>query len=161
MAMTKTCALQDCPNQFPVPSNTRRKQEYCCNAHRQKAYRLRKQPVPKRNDQIVTIKSISQLDTMLGDLPVDQLHSLQSKIESLIKLRTSQKVDEPFLYFRKGKGIIHLAVNRNVTICGRATNKMNEVQPSGQDRICQRCSQVRERGMWWKGWRQTFDDSEL
>lgn len=152
------CALPNCKNSVPHGPKTRRKREYCSNAHRQKAYRLRNQPAPKRNGLDVTIPNYKQMLKVLGDLPLDQLQALQEHIALLLQNRDKKNVEESFLYFQKGGGVVHLAVSKNVTICGRETDAMQGVPPSAKDRICSHCTKVREKGTWWKTWRKQFGD---
>lgn len=155
---SSTCALSTCTNIVSHQPISRRKREYCSNACRQKAYRLRTQPALKRNRTAVTISTYEQMLKLLQELPIDQLQAIHEQTDMLLQQRSTEKTDEPFLYFRKGSGVVHLTVSRNVTICGKETNKMTNIEPTGTDRICKQCSKVRQNGTWWKTWRKEFGD---
>ncbi len=103
---------------------------------------------------------------VLDTLTTDQLVSLQDRIAVRLHQRAKPQPNAvsavliaPFLYFRKGIGVVHLAVSRNVSICGRATQDMTEVEPDDITRICQRCAKVRDSGAWWAGWREAFGET--
>ena len=160
------CALPSCPNTITHRPSDRRKREYCSNACRQKAHRLRQRPAIERNGTGVTISSYDQIIMVLDELTTDQLVSLQDRIAVRLQQRAKPQPNAvsavpvaPFLYFRKGTGVVHLAVSRNVSICGRTTQDMTAVEPDDITRICQRCAKVRDRGTWWAGWREAFGDS--
>lgn len=151
------CALPGCNQTITHSPKDRRKREYCSNACRQKAYRLRHRLTRERNEKSVTISSYEQMLPLLDSLTTDQLEALQSQIA----VRLNQQRPEPttsFLYFRKGSGVIHLAVSQNVSICGRGTKEMKEVQPNEGHRICHTCAKLRDKGTWWDGWRDLFSD---
>ena len=149
-----SCALPGCNNTFTHNPSDRRKREFCSNRCKQKAYRLRKQPALERN---VTISSYEQMLGLLDTLTTDQLEALQERTQVRLHQRAKQPAEEPtspFLYFRKGSGVVHLAVSRNVSICGRETQSMSEVQPNDQDHICSYCTRTRDSGTWWENWRE-------
>ena len=113
---------------------------------------------PKRNENTVTINEYKDVISILDEMPIDQLQKLHKRVVAVIAKRQAPDVDEDFLYFRKGEGVVHLAVNRHVTICGRPTNEMVRVETDSGSRICSRCAKARERSKWWQDWRKYFGD---
>lgn len=138
----KCCALPGCENLAPAQAaGARRQRNYCSNACRQKAYRDRHHLL-KRNTKTVTFWE--QAADAIDHLTQAQLHSLKQRIDAKLDLcTTTATVERPPLalpaptcvsqacqlvqpqsaatdlfYLRKGKGIIHLAVNHCVAGLG-------------------------------------------
>ncbi len=177
------CALPGCNN--PVPpqaAGARRKRDYCSNACRQKAYRNRHHSLVKRNTQFVTFWE--QAADAIEHLTQAQLHSLKQRIDAKLGISAtaadsvrkllvpptptrasrsrqpaqSQSTQAELLCLRKGKGVVHLAVNRHLTLCGKDADPMQDAAYQ-EDQLCQRCRTIRDTQTWWQSWREAFDDT--
>lgn len=178
-----TCALPGCNNPVPLQATSaRRKRDYCSNACRQKAYRDRHRPLIKLNTKTVTFWE--QAADAIDHLTQAQLYSLKQRIDTKLGINTTtatverlpralpaptrvsqarQPVQSPsaaadLLCLRKGKGVIHLAVNRRLTLCGKDADPMQDTAYQ-EDKLCQRCRTIRDTQTWWQSWREAFDDS--
>lgn len=177
------CALPGCNNLVPAQAaGARRKRDYCSNACRQIAYRDRHHPLIKRNIQTVTFWE--QAANAIDHLTQAQLYSLKQRIDAKLGRNATtatakrppltlpaptrvsqarQPVQSPsaaadLLCLRKGKGVIHLAVNRRLTLCGKDADPMQDAAYQ-EDHLCQRCRTIRDTQTWWQSWREAFDDS--
>lgn len=152
--MDSECFRPGCSNIITPNPKAKRPRLFCSNACRQKSYRLRH---TKRNDNSVTITSYSQVISALGGLTQNQLESLRERID--IRLQSFGGTTS-LLYYRKGNGVVHLAVERNVTFCIRETADMTELTSDEGLKVCQRCATVRDTKTWWRGWREAFGDTD-
>jgi len=136
------CALQGCENPA-APGKRGRWKMYCCDAHKQRAKRWRLKEATRRQ---------------FGPTPTEP--APEHRLQTLPTEPESPQADQPrpLLYFRKGRGVVHLAVSRNVTICGRDTVGMGELEETGGLKVCQYCQRVKDRGTWWHNWRELFGD---
>jgi len=176
------CALSGCNNPVPPQAvDARRKRDYCSNACRQKAYRDRHCPLEERNTKDVTFWE--QAADAIEYLTQAQLYSLKQRIDTKLGINVTatdserkpsvpttptrkprdrqpaqpQPTPAALLCLRKGKGVVHLAVNHQLTLCGKDASSMRDV--GCQDELlCQRCRTVRDTQTWWQGWREAFDD---
>ena len=127
LAVAPTCGRAGCENEAEL--GRRGYRMYCSDACKQKAKRQRLLAATRRQFG-PTIKSVPET---LPVLPADDL-----------------------LYWRKGRGVVHMGVQRNVTFCGRDTEGMTEVGNGEGHKVCQRCQKTRDESTWWHGWREAF-----
>lgn len=146
-----TCTRPGCDNPITPDPKAKRPRAYCSNACRQKAYRQRNQS--NRNTKTVTVNTYDQVTAALDGFTHTQLESLRNRIDGLLG-----KTLPDLIYFRKGKGVTHIAVDRNVTFCGRDTAGMEVVGNDEGHKVCQRCQRTRDDKSWWRGWRDVFGD---
>lgn len=150
--MTTECTLSGCTNEIEHDPKAKRPRVFCSNACRQKAYRQR-----QRSDRNVTSTSYNQVTTALDTFTQTQLETLRSRIDELLGSKMPA-----LLYMRKGKGVTHMGVNRNVTFCGRDASGMDEVGNEQVQKCCIRCQKTRDDKSWWIGWREAFEnDSDV
>lgn len=149
--MNTECTRPGCNNPIRHNPKAKRPRKFCSNACRQKSYRLRQ--VPNRNIDNVTGNSYSDILAALEVLTQKQLESIRERID--IRLQ-SLGSGSSLLYYRKGKGVVHLSVQRNVTFCGRDTEGMTKLSSEKGGKVCQKCSTVRDTKTWWHGWREVF-----
>lgn len=174
------CALPGCDN--PVPPQTvdaRRRRNYCSNACRQKAYRDRHHILIKRNETSVTFWE--QAVDAIDHLTLAQLYTLKQRIDAKLGIikttgagsdkstespaparstlaRQTPSAQATLLALRKGRGVIHLAVNHHLTLCGKDAHDMHAASDIDGN-TCQRCCKVRDTQTWWQGWAEAFDDT--
>lgn len=146
---TVECSLLTCTNQIIHRPSDKRKREYCSNACKQKAYRLRNLIGKNRNKNFVTVSTYNEVIAALEDLTSLQLNKLNKHIEATLRQRSigGSTGSNKFLYFRKGNGVTHLAFPDTNLFCNRDMSGMTEVDGQGQ-KICHRCVAVRERNRW-------------